>query len=376
MDYSAKAITFAVSHYCALPQKRALIHEKIADIHLVANRTLKYGEFPYFMRHILEENNVKDEMPDCTVEEFYHYYPFGELMAESSYGSFKAQRYTGKESDTWLGPSVIDNSARFKLGAAGTFTSVDRLADQTPGVSPYLFCGGDPINHTDPTGNDYEEEIDPAKREWRIKAQFYTFERFVANLQKGLDFWNNLSGVFEINGYTVVFDLTYIVVDENDKHTRNGDIVNELRWYVEADRRKSKFELNSTDYHYSSSNAYFEYKNANNMKSGTTFNGSIIGVNKLGATELTIAHEIGHVLGLGHFWKGIMTRTSSDPNRSPSISYEEISHIISSGLRGNPFGGDPSNPPGRGFFRYNIYTKSIYEIIMKSTIDSYFPSNY
>lgn len=52
------------------------------------------------MRHILEENNVKDEMPDCTVEEFYHYYPFGELMAESSYGSFKAQRYTGKESDT------------------------------------------------------------------------------------------------------------------------------------------------------------------------------------------------------------------------------------------------------------------------------------
>jgi hypothetical protein len=149
-----------------------------------------------------------------------------------------------------------------------------------------------------------------------------------------------------------------------------------LRWYVEADRRKSKFELNSTDYHYSSSNAYFEYKNANNMKSGTTFNGSIIGVNKLGATELTIAHEIGHVLGLGHFWKGIMTRTSSDPNRSPSISYEEISHIISSGLRGNPFGGDPSNPPGRGFFRYNIYTKSIYEIIMKSMIDSYFPSNY
>lgn len=75
-------------------------------------------------------------MPDCTVEEFYHYYPFGELMAESSYGSFKAQRYTGKESDTWLGPSVIDNSARFKLGAAGTFTSVDRLADQTPASPP------------------------------------------------------------------------------------------------------------------------------------------------------------------------------------------------------------------------------------------------
>ncbi len=91
-------------------------------------------------------------MPDCTVEEFCHYYPFGELMAESSYGSFKAQRYTGKESDTWLGPSVIDNSARFKLGAAGTFNSVDRLADHTPGVSPYLFCGADPINHSDPTG--------------------------------------------------------------------------------------------------------------------------------------------------------------------------------------------------------------------------------
>lgn len=90
--------------------------------------------------------------PDCAVEEFYHYYPYGEPMAESSYGSFKAQRFTGKESDTWLGVSLIDNDARFKLGMGTVFNSVDRLADNTPGVSPYLFCGGDPINHTDPTG--------------------------------------------------------------------------------------------------------------------------------------------------------------------------------------------------------------------------------
>ena len=90
--------------------------------------------------------------PDCAVEEFYHYYPYGEPMAESSYGSFKARRFTGKESDTWLGVSLIDNDARFKLGMGTVFNSVDRLADQTPGVSPYLFCGGDPINHIDPTG--------------------------------------------------------------------------------------------------------------------------------------------------------------------------------------------------------------------------------
>ncbi|MDE5633629.1 MAG: hypothetical protein K2I51_03050, partial [Muribaculaceae bacterium] len=64
--------------------KKSLIFISLPNV--VTKCAVKNSEFPYFMHHILEENNVKEEMPDCTVEEFYHYYPYGEPMAESSYG--------------------------------------------------------------------------------------------------------------------------------------------------------------------------------------------------------------------------------------------------------------------------------------------------
>ena len=145
--------------------------------------------------------------PDCAVEEFYHYYPYGEPMAESSYSSFKAQRFTGKDSDTWLGVSLIDNDARFKLGMGTVFNSVDRLADQTPGVSPYLFCGGDPINHTDPTGLVWVKREVEGMTHYFYARNIHTISEFKEKY--GYDdrvvLFNSNETNVEIEGYNVTF---------------------------------------------------------------------------------------------------------------------------------------------------------------------------
>lgn len=86
------------------------------------------------------------------VEEYYHYYPYGELMAESSYSSLSSRRYGDKESSTFTGTTISDHCARAYLPSGPFFATQDPIGHTTPSVSPYLFCGGDPINYTDPTG--------------------------------------------------------------------------------------------------------------------------------------------------------------------------------------------------------------------------------
>ncbi len=64
----------------------------------------------------------------------------------------KSYLRTGKELHYQLFDSVsYDSSARF-LFIEGSFTSIDPLAEKYPGVSPYAYCAGDPINHIDPDG--------------------------------------------------------------------------------------------------------------------------------------------------------------------------------------------------------------------------------
>ncbi len=53
-------------------------------------------------------------------------------------------KYNGKEFITMHGNDVYDFNFRSYYPAMGRFTSVDPLAETTPGVSPYAYCMGNP----------------------------------------------------------------------------------------------------------------------------------------------------------------------------------------------------------------------------------------
>ncbi len=89
-------------------------------------------------------------------EQVTHYYPYGELMADISTSPDAQQfKYGGKELDRSFGLDLYDFHARQQDAKLGRFNSIDPLAEKYYSISPYAYCGGDPINLIDPTGCDW-----------------------------------------------------------------------------------------------------------------------------------------------------------------------------------------------------------------------------
>ena len=84
----------------------------------------------------------------------YHYYlqdPFGGLFGESTNGDTQRYKYNGKELDRMHGLDWYDYGARHM--DAMRFTTMDPLAEKYYGLSPYAYCGNNPVNAIDLRGD-------------------------------------------------------------------------------------------------------------------------------------------------------------------------------------------------------------------------------
>ena len=85
--------------------------------------------------------------------QYIHYAPYGELIAnKQTIGYDERFKFTGKERDWETGYDYF--GARFYDYRKGFWNSVDPLADKYPNVTPYLYCGGNPIKYVDPDGRE------------------------------------------------------------------------------------------------------------------------------------------------------------------------------------------------------------------------------
>jgi RHS repeat-associated protein len=92
------------------------------------------------------------------------YYPSGTLIHTSSGGTLQPYKYIGKELDRTAGIDHYDFGARIMdPTVGGRFTSMDPMAGKYYYISPYVYCGGDPVGNIDDDGRDYWSTNDKDK---------------------------------------------------------------------------------------------------------------------------------------------------------------------------------------------------------------------
>ena len=82
-----------------------------------------------------------------------HYYPYGITLPSSTQQDIQRLKYNGKELDRMYGLDLYDYVARQYDAPLGRFTSMDPLCEKYYHLSPYAYCGDNPINAIDPDGN-------------------------------------------------------------------------------------------------------------------------------------------------------------------------------------------------------------------------------
>ena len=88
-----------------------------------------------------------------TVEQVTHYYPYGGVIGDiSTNESVQKYKFEGKELDRTFGLDNYDIHARQYFAMMPSWDRIDPLSEKYYGISPYAYCGGDPVNHGDYNG--------------------------------------------------------------------------------------------------------------------------------------------------------------------------------------------------------------------------------
>ena len=113
--------------------------------------TLADKKYHYYLKDHQGNNRVVVSQTGV-VEEINHYYPFGGLFANAD--GVQPYKYNGKELDTTKGLNLYDYGARMYDPTLGRFTTMDPMAEKYYSVSPYAYCGNNPVNYIDIDGRE------------------------------------------------------------------------------------------------------------------------------------------------------------------------------------------------------------------------------
>ena len=245
----------------------------------------------------------------------------------------------------------LTRPTRITLGINGAPTAAEHKAWDYTRLSTYTFCAADPINSSDPTGENYNVIFDEKNKTVTIAAKFFAFDGDADAANKSASFWNGQSGHFtyKYNGteYSVAFDLSVETVSESifsDRlaskpdvkspedvaRLRNNTLQREMRSYTQLTGDQGVNTFMVTD-------DMTPFRDNTSMDvTGTTNSGISIVVDAKYADLRTPMHEMGHTLGLGHNQNGLMSPSQNDYTNFNKIYSGDIKIIIRNAIKGKP----------------------------------------
>lgn len=123
---------------------------------IFVNPTTYSFEFYYYNRDHL--GNIREVVDSAgTVKQVTNYYPSGTPYADPAAvmnAGMQPYKYNGKELDRMHGLDTYDYGARQYDPMLGRWDRMDPLCEKYYSVSPYVYCGGNPIRYIDQDGKE------------------------------------------------------------------------------------------------------------------------------------------------------------------------------------------------------------------------------
>ena len=163
-----------------------------------------------------------------------NYYPFGAEFCDgsASYTSIQPYKYNGKELDRMHGLNTYDYGARQYNPVTAHWDRVDPLAEKYYSLSPYNYCGNNPVNAIDIEGKRGVRIINNQDQTVTIKAVYYvetgfrlggtrsnpiTLQQYsiddIMKMQSNINGYLNGLGLTvkegDYSGYKIMFDLSF-----------------------------------------------------------------------------------------------------------------------------------------------------------------------
>lgn len=108
----------------------------------------------YFITDHLGSVRITCNSTSGEVGQKIEYLPSGSILkCTESNTVLQPNRFCGKEELTMHGYNMYDSKARFLTSKCLRFTSLDPLAEKYYSISPYAYCGNNPVNAVDLHGD-------------------------------------------------------------------------------------------------------------------------------------------------------------------------------------------------------------------------------
>ena len=117
----------------------------------------------YAYHHYIKDHLGSNRMVvkvNSGIQQVQHYYPFGLSFAEATNRSYQPYKYNGKELVSDEGLNWYDYLARVYDPALLIFTTMDPMAEKYYSISPYAYCGNNPVKFVDPDGREWKNTQD------------------------------------------------------------------------------------------------------------------------------------------------------------------------------------------------------------------------
>ena len=159
---------------------------------------------------------------DGQVIERNDYYPSGCMITGNitNEGNILPYKYNGKELDPMHGLYTYDYGARQYDPATMLWDRMDPLCEDNPEVSPYVYCGDNPVVRYDPDGMDWYRDKD---KTWQYSPKVHSQKDLAkGQIYKGKSFFTGKG----INLVQYRSDGSILYTDENAAYNRMWDQAN------------------------------------------------------------------------------------------------------------------------------------------------------